>query len=136
MTHSKEPIAIVGLGCRYPGGANSPRAFWDILANGKRVTGPVPEERIKLVEETMGRKVSDEIRAKLVGGWLSSPIEEFDAKFFGLHPRDAASSDPGHRQATVLSPARGRATRETLTPCLSLPLANPQNPAGGRRRGD
>ncbi len=87
---SQDPLAIVGMGCRFPGGANSPEAFWDILKNGIDVTSEVPGERWNLdayAEQMYCRK----------GGFLNQPVAEFDASFFGISPREAETMDPQQR---------------------------------------
>ncbi len=91
-----EPIAITGIGCRFPGGANDPKAFWKLLQNGTDAVGEVPESR-------WSRKAFYDSRPGLRGrsvskwgGFLES-IERFDAGFFGISAREAAFIDPQHR---------------------------------------
>jgi acyl transferase domain-containing protein/NADPH:quinone reductase-like Zn-dependent oxidoreductase/acyl carrier protein len=93
---SCEPIAVVGIGCRFPGGANGPRAFWDILASGTDAITLVPEERWNQ------RAFYDQDRTKpgktytRWGGFVEG-IDRFDAPFFGISPREAARMDPQQR---------------------------------------
>ncbi len=82
----REPIAIVGLGCRLPG-AGSPAEFWRLLASGVDAVGPVPNGRWP--------QIPGEI-ATSCGGFLN-PVDRFDAPFFGISPREAAYLDPQHR---------------------------------------
>src|SRR5262245_48024605 len=94
---SHEPIAIVGIGCRFPGGADSPAAFWDLLKDGKDAIVEVPKDRWNVDEfydpnpETPGKMY---VRA---GGFLRERIDECDAAFFGMSPREASYLDPQQR---------------------------------------
>lgn len=89
-------IAIVGVGCRFPGGADSPEAFWAMLASGTDAVRPIPSDRWNVAElydsnpETPGRMYVRE------GAFLES-VDGFDPEFFGISPRDAAGMDPQHR---------------------------------------
>lgn len=93
----REEIAIIGMGCRFPGGASNPEAYWDILKNGVDATGEVPAERWSL------RRFFDEdatVPGKIYtsrGGYLRESIQAFDARFFGISPREAAPMDPQQR---------------------------------------
>ena len=91
-----EPIAIIGMGCRFPGGANSPEAFWELLSRGKEVIVPVPSQRWDaeayydenpdLPNKTYAR----------YGGFIDA-VDQFDAQFFGMTPREAIALDPQQR---------------------------------------
>ncbi len=91
-----EPVAIVGMAVRLPGGITSPEAFWRALAEGKDLVGTIPPDRW----EAGAYWSADSERAGTMydihGGFLSD-IDAFDAEFFGIHPREAASMDPQHR---------------------------------------
>ncbi|MEM6363918.1 MAG: beta-ketoacyl synthase N-terminal-like domain-containing protein, partial [Planctomycetota bacterium] len=95
-SHSDEPIAVIGLGCRFPGGATSPDAFWRMLRDGRDAISPVPSDRWDVDHyydpnpETPGKIVSRD------GGFLDS-IRQFDADFFGIAPKEAKSLDPQQR---------------------------------------
>ena len=82
----REAVALVGLACRFPGGAEDPQAFWDLLRRGIDPIGPVPPGRWP------GR--ADDLPA--LGGFLAD-CESFDAAFFEITPREAAAMDPQHR---------------------------------------
>lgn len=89
-------IAIVGIGCRFPGGVNSPDAFWELLESGRDPIGPIPDGRFDVERfihpepGTPGKLVTAD------GGFLEA-IDQFDAAFFGLSPREARKIDPQHR---------------------------------------
>jgi acyl transferase domain-containing protein/acyl carrier protein len=93
----REPIAIIGMGCRFPGGASSPEAFWDLLSHGVDAICDVPPERWDW------RRFYDpdpEKPGKMYvkrGGFLKEPVTEFDPLFFGISPREAAAIDPQQR---------------------------------------
>jgi hypothetical protein len=92
----KEPIAIIGIWCRFPGGANSPEAFWKLLRDGVDAITEVPSDRWNLDNfyDPEGAKPG-KIRTRW-GGFVDK-IDEFDAEFFGISPREASSIDPQHR---------------------------------------
>ncbi|MGM9331605.1 acyltransferase domain-containing protein [Streptomyces murinus] len=81
---SYEPVAIVGIGCRFPGGPD-PAAFWRLLAEGRDAVGPVPAARRELL--------GDAVRW---GGFIDG-IDRFDPLFFGISPREAVQMDPQQR---------------------------------------
>ncbi|MDM0053600.1 type I polyketide synthase [Variovorax sp. J22R115] len=91
-----EPIAIVGIGCRYPGGVEDADSFWQLLADGRDAIGEVPPERwnasaLHDPDPAAVGKISSRS-----GGFLSR-IDEFDPQFFGISPREAMSVDPQQR---------------------------------------
>ncbi|RKG93765.1 type I polyketide synthase [Corallococcus terminator] len=85
-----EPLAIVGMGCRLPGGADAPRTFWELLDAGRDAVQPL-EPRWALVGSQPGAGVPR------WAGLLTEPVDGFDAAFFGVPPREARSLDPQHR---------------------------------------
>uniref|UniRef100_UPI00389A25A7 beta-ketoacyl synthase N-terminal-like domain-containing protein n=1 Tax=Mycobacterium sp. HUMS_1102779 TaxID=3383487 RepID=UPI00389A25A7 len=84
-----EPIAVVGMGCRLPGGVDGPEALWRLLGEGRSAVGEVPAERWGWFDD--GSPVSAAALAGTTrfGGFLDD-IEGFDAEFFEISPREAA----------------------------------------------
>lgn len=94
----REPIAIVGMGCRFPGGANSPDEFWHLLDNGGMAISEVPETRWDTEHyfdpdpEAPGKSYVKQ------GGFLvPDSLDLFDAPFFRIPPREARGLDPQQR---------------------------------------
>ncbi len=92
----KEPIAIVGMGCRFPGGSNTPDAFWDLLQAGKDAVGRVPTERWDADAYYDADPYAPGKVYTREAGFLDR-IDQFDAQFFGISAREAASLDPQQR---------------------------------------
>jgi acyl transferase domain-containing protein/aryl carrier-like protein len=89
-------IAIIGIGCRFPGGANSPGAFWELQRNGVDAITEVPADRWDskaFYHPDSGRP--GKINSRW-GGFIER-IDHFDARFFGISPREAARMDPQQR---------------------------------------
>ncbi|MBY0525853.1 MAG: SDR family NAD(P)-dependent oxidoreductase [Gemmataceae bacterium] len=91
-----DPIAIVGIGCRFPGDANGPAAFWKLLALGVDAVGEVPPNRWNPdVWYSPDPTVPGRIYSRAAG--CVRGIDQFDAGFFGIAPREAAEIDPQQR---------------------------------------
>ncbi len=98
-----EPVAIVGMSVRLPGGADSPDRFWDLLRNGVDATREAPAERWD-VDAFYDPDPNAPGRAYVRrGGFLHERIDQFDPEFFGISPREAHSIDPTHRLLLELS---------------------------------
>jgi acyl transferase domain-containing protein/NAD(P)-dependent dehydrogenase (short-subunit alcohol dehydrogenase family)/acyl carrier protein len=91
---ASEPIAIVGIGCRYPGGADSPAALWQLLATGGDAISAFPTDRGWDLEGIAAAEF-DSSRAS-EGGFLDDAAD-FDSDFFGISPREALGMDPQQR---------------------------------------
>jgi phthiocerol/phenolphthiocerol synthesis type-I polyketide synthase A len=93
-----EPIAVVGMGCRFPGGVNNPAEYWQLLKDGASGIVRVPADRWDAdAYYSEDHSVPGTICTR-DGGFLTSwQPEQFDAEFFGLSPREAAAMDPQQR---------------------------------------
>ncbi|MFO1432611.1 MAG: alpha/beta fold hydrolase [Candidatus Competibacteraceae bacterium] len=90
-----EPIAIIGLGCRFPS-APSPEAYWQLLRNGTDAIRQMPKERWQINADYDSDPPVAGKRESCYGGFLDQ-LEDFDAEFFGMAPREAVSLDPQQR---------------------------------------
>ncbi|MCT2034409.1 type I polyketide synthase, partial [Dietzia cinnamea] len=96
-------VAVIGLATRFPGGADSPEATWDLLASGRDATSPRPDSRWS---EWAGDAYVQQVLAEAPnrGGWLDdTEVKDFDAEFFGMSPREAEMVDPQQRLALELT---------------------------------
>jgi thioester reductase-like protein len=99
MFHSTkqiQPIAIIGIGCRFPGGANDPGTFWKLLSDGVDAIREVPEDRWLLKAFYHPDPARPGKIYSRWGGFLDQ-IDRFDPHFFGIAPREAAVMDPQQR---------------------------------------
>lgn len=90
-----EPIAIIGMACRFPGGADHPEAFWRLLREGAEAISEVPPERW---DREAYYDADPNAEGKMYtrrGGFLRQ-IDAFDPQFFGIAPREAERMDPQH----------------------------------------
>ncbi|XP_072033310.1 phenolphthiocerol/phthiocerol polyketide synthase subunit B-like [Amphiura filiformis] len=95
-SRGKFPIAIVGIGCRMPGGVTSPEEFWDVLVKGRDMVSEIPPNRWSI--ESFYHK-NQSVHSKMVTkrcGFIHD-IDKFDNSFFQISPREAASMDPQQR---------------------------------------
>ncbi len=91
---TKDAVAIVGIGCRFPGGGNDSTSFWQFILNGGDAISRVPEERWTMDGVLNGTPGSRDISPW--GGFLQN-IDQFDPGFFGISPREARNIDPQQR---------------------------------------
>ncbi|MEO1460328.1 MAG: polyketide synthase, partial [Pseudomonadota bacterium] len=95
---AREPIAVIGLGCRVPGGGRDAESFWRLLRDGVDAIGPVPAGRWDhdaCFDPDPGRPGRIATRS---GGFLGA-VDGFDPAFFGIAPREAQGMDPQQRLA-------------------------------------
>jgi len=93
----KEPIAIIGMGCRFPGGANNPDAFWELLRGGMDAAIEVPPERWDIDSYYHPKPGTFGKMYVRQSNFLHEEIDKFDADFFGIAPKEAISMDPQQR---------------------------------------
>ncbi len=92
----KEAVAIIGVGCRFPGGVNDTEALWKLLVEGREAVCEVPADRWNVERfydaepGITGKSVTNR------GGFIDG-IDQFDPQFFGISPREAPYVDPQHR---------------------------------------
>jgi thioester reductase-like protein len=91
-----EPIAVVGLGCRFPGGADTPDDYWDLLVNGRNAVTEIPPDRWDAAAYYDPDPDAPARTYARHGAFITAP-RDFDAALFHITPREAASIDPQHR---------------------------------------
>ncbi|MFP2928747.1 type I polyketide synthase, partial [Pyxidicoccus sp. 3LG] len=97
-----EPIAVVGMGCRMPGGVKSPAEFWELLSQGRDAIGEQPPDRWDIEAfYDADRNASGKTYVRQ-GGFIGS-VDTFDSLFFGIAPREAIQMDPQQRLALELA---------------------------------
>ena len=95
-TIPKESIAMIGMGCRFPAGANDPDSFWKLLKDGVDTVGEIPSDRWD-VEAYFDPDPEAAGKMYTRNGAFLNQIDQFDPQFFGISPREAAKMDPQQR---------------------------------------
>ncbi|MEO6090750.1 MAG: SDR family NAD(P)-dependent oxidoreductase, partial [Umezawaea sp.] len=97
VSDSTEPIAIIGMSCRFPGGVSSPDDLWDLVASGRDAISGFPTDRNWDTGALHDSEVDERgTSVSLQGGFLSG-VADFDPGFFGISPREALTMDPQQR---------------------------------------
>ncbi|NEO78391.1 type I polyketide synthase [Moorena sp. SIO4G3] len=91
-----EAIAIIGIGCRFPGNANTPESFWELLSNGKDSITEIPLERWDL-DSYYDPNPDTPGKMYIRHAALVEQVDQFDPRFFGISNREAYSLDPQQR---------------------------------------
>ncbi|KAK1580580.1 fatty acid synthase S-acetyltransferase [Colletotrichum navitas] len=90
-------MAIIGLSCRFPGDANSPTAFWELLCKGQSAYSTVPKDRFNISAFHSGPREGLNKSRTEGGHFLSDDIRRWDANFFGITADEASAMDPQQR---------------------------------------
>ncbi|MGW5722472.1 SDR family NAD(P)-dependent oxidoreductase [Amycolatopsis sp. NPDC003865] len=89
-----EPVAIIGMACRYPGGVTTPEELWELIAAGRDGTSRFPEDRSWDLDHWLGAAAA---AGKEPNGGFVTGLTDFDAGFFGISPSEAVMMDPQQR---------------------------------------
>ncbi|MDJ0763008.1 MAG: SDR family NAD(P)-dependent oxidoreductase [Myxococcota bacterium] len=96
MTLAEEGIAVVGIGCRFPGNVSNPDEYWNFLSNGKDAITEVPPERWK-IEKYYNKQAGTPGKMNTRFGGFLKEVDLFDAEVFGISPKEASNMDPQQR---------------------------------------
>ncbi len=98
----REPLAIIGIGCKFPGNVNTPEEFWNLIISGGDGVTDIPSDRWNTdAKFAPDFKTAGKISVRR-GGFIKD-IDKFDASFFGISPLEASRMDPQQRMALELS---------------------------------
>ncbi|ORJ56989.1 type I polyketide synthase [Mycobacterium simiae] len=95
-TAMTEPVAVVGMGCRFPGNVTGPDSFWELMVEGRNAISDIPADRWDAEAFYDADPLAPGHMTTKWGGFIPD-IAGFDAEFFGITPREAASMDPQQR---------------------------------------
>jgi len=91
------PIAVIGIGCRFPGDANSPEQLWGLLSEGRTGLREIPSDRWNAESFYHPDETAREAINTKKGYFLNQDVSQFDARFFGFSSAEAEQTDPQQR---------------------------------------
>jgi acyl transferase domain-containing protein len=100
---ASEPIAIIGMSCRFPGGASEPARLWDVLSSGQSAWSEVPKDRFNMEAFHLKGDPHSSTTNTSGGHFLDSDVATFDCSFFEIKPSEARAMDPQQRLTLELA---------------------------------
>ncbi|KAF2257594.1 putative polyketide synthase [Lojkania enalia] len=98
-----EPIAVIGMSCRFPGGASEPSRLWDVLSRGKSAWSEVPKDRFNMKAFHHRGDPHPSTTNTAGGHFLDTDVAAFDCSFFEIKPTEAQAMDPQQRLTLELA---------------------------------